>query len=66
MDNKDLYNSDLEVLILTGKKIQVVCFDSFEQFMQSKNELDKIGGFNHNSNIAHYLIFNPEKDKKHI
>ena len=66
MDNEDLYDSDLEDLILTGKKTQVVYFDSIEQFKQSEKELDKISGFNHNSNIAHYIIINPGKDEKHL
>ena len=46
MDNEDLYDSDLEDLILTGKKIQVVYFDSIEQFKLSENELDESSGFN--------------------
>ena len=66
MDNEDLYDSDLEDLILTGKKKQIVCFDCIEQFKQSENELDEISGFIHNSNVAHYIIFNPGKDEKHI
>ena len=66
MDNKDLNDSDLEDLILTGKKIQVFYFDSIKQFKQSEKELNKISDFNHNSNIAHYIIINPGKDEKHI
>ena len=65
MHNDDLYGYNLENFILTGKKIQVVYFDSSEQFTQSEKELDKIIGFNHNSNIAHYILINPENDEKH-
>ena len=65
MDNEDLYDSHLEDLILTGKKNHVFYFDRFEQFTQSEKELNKISGFNHKSNIAHYIIINPGEDEKH-
>ena len=66
IDDDDVYDSDFEDsafedLVHSGKDIQVIYFDNIEQFQQSEKELNKIGGFNHNSNIAQYIIIKPEK-----
>ena len=54
-------DSDFEDLVHSGKGIQIIYFDNIEQFQQSKKELNKIGGFNNNSNIAQYIIIKPGK-----
>ena len=54
-------DSDFEDLVHSGKDIQVTYFDNIEQFQQSEKELNKIGGFNQNSNIAQYIIIKPRK-----
>ena len=56
------FDSDFEDLVNTGKDIQVVYFDDIEQFKQSERELNKIGGFNHDSNIVQYIIIKPVKN----
>ena len=64
--NDDIYDSDFdsdfEDLVNTGKDIQVVYFDNIEQFKQSEKELNKVGGFNHDSNIVQYIIIKPVKN----
>ena len=45
MDKEDLYDFDLEELIQTGKKIQVVYFDSIEQFKQSEKQITVVTFF---------------------
>ena len=66
MNDDDIYDSDFdsdfEDLVNTGKDIQVVYFDNIEQFKQSEKELNKIGGFNHDSNIVQYIIIKPVKN----
>ena len=59
--DSDFDDSDFEGLVHSGKDIQVIYFDNIEQFQQSEKELNKIGGFNQNSNIAQYIIFKPRK-----
>ena len=63
MNIDDLYDSDFdsdfEGLVTTGKKIKVVYFEKIEEFKQSEKELNKNGGFNHDSNIVQYIIFKP-------
>ena len=66
IDADDIYDSDFgdsdsEDLVHSGKDIQVIYFDNIEQFRHSEKELNKIGGFNHNSNIAQYIIIKPGK-----
>ena len=60
VDNIYDSDSDFEDLVYSGKNIQVVYFDNVEQFKQSEKELDKIGGFDHNSNTIHYIIIKPK------
>ena len=59
----DIYDSDFDDsdLVHSGKDIQVIYFDNIEQFQQSEKEVNKIGGFNQNSNIAQYIIIKPGK-----
>ena len=59
VDNIYDSDSDFEVLVYSGKNIQVVYFNNIEQFKQSEKELDNIGGFDHESNTKHYIIINP-------
>ena len=59
--DSDFDDSDFEDLVHSDKDIQVIYFDNIEQFQQSENELNKIGGFNQNSNIAQYIIIKPRK-----
>ena len=59
--DSDFDDSDFEDLVHSGKDIQVIYFDKKEQFLQSEKELNKIGGFNQNSNIAQYIIIKPIK-----
>ena len=59
--DSDFDDSDFEDLVYSGKDIQVIYFDNIEQFQQSEKELNKIGGFNQNSNIAQYIIIKPIK-----
>ena len=61
VDNIYDSDSDFEDLVYSGKNIQVVYFDNIEQFKQSE-ELDKIGGFNHDSNTIQYIIIKPRID----
>ena len=66
IDDDDIYDSDFddsdfEDLVHSGKDIQVIYFDSIEQLQHSENELNKLGGFNHNSNIAQYIVIKPGK-----
>ena len=58
MNADNIYDSDsvFEDLVYRGKNIQVVYFDIIEQFKQSEQELDKIGGFDHDSNTIQYII----------
>ena len=60
-DDDELYDSDsdLEDLINSGMDIQVIYLDSVDQFFQHEKELRVIGGFDHNSNIAQYIIIRP-------
>ena len=65
-NDDDIYDSefddsDFEDLVQSGKDIQVIHFDNIEQFQQSEKELNKIGGFNQNSNITQYIIIKPRK-----
>ena len=65
-DDDDIYDSDFvdsafEYLVQSGKDIQFFYLDNIEQFQQSEKELNKIGGFNHISNIAQYIIIKPAK-----
>ena len=66
MNDDDIYDSDFDSdfkdLVNTGKDIQVVYFDNIEQFKQSEKELDKVGGFNYDSNIVQYIIIKPVKN----
>ena len=57
--NDSNFDSDFEDLVNTGKDIQVVYFDDIEQFKQSEKELDKISGFDHDSNTIQYIIIKP-------
>ena len=57
--NDSNFDSDFEDLVNTGKDIQVVYFDNIEQFKQSEKELDKISGFDHDSNTIQYIIIKP-------
>ena len=59
--DSDFDDSDFEDLVHSGKDIQIIYFDNIEQFQQSEKELNIIGGFNHNSNIAQYIIIKPGK-----
>ena len=59
--DSDFDDSDFEDLVHSGKDIQVIYFDNTEQLLQSVNELNIIGGFNQNSNIAQYIIIKPRK-----
>ena len=66
IDDDDIYDSDFddsdfEDLVHSGKDTQVIYFDNIEQFQHSEKALNKIGGFNHNSNIAQYIIIKPGK-----
>ena len=61
IDVDDIYDSDFEDLVHSSKDIQVIYIDNIEQFQHSEKELNKIGGFNHNSNIAQYIIIKPGK-----
>ena len=56
VDNIYDSDSDFEDLVCSGKIIQVVYFNNIEQFKQSEKELDKIDGFDHNSNTIQYII----------
>ena len=59
--DSDFDDSDFEDLVHSGKDIQFIYFDNIEQFQQSEKELNKNGGFNHNYNIAQYIIIKPKK-----
>ena len=59
--DSDFDDSDFEDLVHSGKDIQIIYFDNIEQFQQSEKELNKIGGFNFNSNIAQNIIIKPVK-----
>ena len=65
MDDNDIYDSgfdsdsDFEDLVNSGKDIQVIYFDNIEQYLQSQKELNKLGGFEHNSNTAQYIAIKP-------
>ena len=65
MDDNDIYeldsDSDFEDLVNSDKDIQIIYFDNIDQFKESQKELNKIGGFDHNSNIVQYIIINPVK-----
>ena len=52
-------DSDFEDLVSSGKDIQVIYFDNIEQYLQSQKELNKLGGFDHNSNTAQYIVIKP-------
>ena len=60
MNYNDLYesdiDSDLEDLVNSGMDIQIIYLDSIDQLLQHEKELKKIGDFDHNSNIAQYII----------
>ena len=62
VDNIYDSDSDLEDLVYSGKNIQVVHFNNNEQFKQSEKEVDKIGGFDHDSNTTQYIIIKPGID----
>ena len=62
VDNLYDSDSDFEDLVYSGKSIQVVYFDNIEQFRQSEKELDKIAGFDHDSNTMQYIIIKPRID----
>ena len=62
VDNLYEFDSEFEDLIYSGKNIQVVYFDNIEQFTQSGKKLDKIGGFDHDSNTVQYIIIKPRID----
>ena len=62
VDNIYDSDSDFEDLVYSGKNIQVVYFDNFEQFKRTEKELDKIGGFDHYSNTIQYIIIKPRID----
>ena len=64
MNVDNIYDSDFdfEDLVYSGKNIQVVYFDNIEQFRQSEKELDKIAGFDHDSNTIQYIIIKPRID----
>ena len=62
VDNIYDSDSDFEDLVYSGKNIQVVYFDNNEQFKQTEKELDKIGGFDHDSNTIQYIIIKPRID----
>ena len=49
----------LKILVNSGKDIQVIFFAKFEQFQQYEKELNKIAGFDHNSDIVQYIIIKP-------
>ena len=59
--DSDFDDSDFEDLVHSGKDIQVIYFDNIEQFQHSEKKLNKIGWFNHNSNIVQYIIIKPGK-----
>ena len=58
IDDSD-FDSDFEDLVNNGKDIQIVYFDNIEQYLQSQKELNKLGGFDNNSNTAQYIIIKP-------
>ena len=62
VDNIYDSDSDFEDLVYSGKNIQVVYFDNIEQFKQSEKELDKIAGFDHDSNTIQFIIIKPRID----
>ena len=64
MNVDNIYDSDFdfEDLVYSGKNTQVVYFDNIEQFRQSEKELDKIAGFDHDSNTIQYIIIKPRID----
>ena len=62
VDNIYDSDSDFEDLVYSGKNIQVVYFDNIEQFKQCEKELDKIAGFDHDSNTIQYIIIKPRID----
>ena len=53
------FDSDFEDLVNSGKDIQVIYLDSVEQCWESQQELRKLSGSDHNSNIAQYIITKP-------
>ena len=59
--DSDFDDSDFKDLVHSGKDIQIFYFDNIEQFQQSEKELNEVGGFNHYSNIAQYIIIKPGK-----
>ena len=65
MDDNDIYeldsDSDFEDLVNSDKDIQIIYFDNIDQFKESQKELNKIGGFDHDSNIVQYIVINPVK-----
>ena len=62
VDNIYDSDSDFEDFVYSGKNIQVVYFDNIEQLKQSEKELDKIVGFDHDSNTIQYIIIKPRID----
>ena len=63
MNYNELYesdiDSDLEDLVNSGMDIQIIYLDSVDQLLQHEKDLRNIGGFDHNSNIAQYIIIKP-------
>ena len=59
--DSDVDDSDFEDLVHSGKDIEIIYLDNIAQFQLSEKELNKIAGFNHNSNIAQYIIIKPGK-----
>ena len=57
--DSDFDDSDFEDLVHSGKDIQVIYFDNVKQFLESRKELEMIGGFDLNSNVAQYIIIKP-------
>ena len=62
VDNIYDSDSDFEDLVYSGKNIQDVYVDNTEQFKQSEKELDKIGGFDHDSITIQNIIIKPRID----
>ena len=58
-DDEDVYHSDLEDLVNSGMDNQIIYLNNVEQYFQHEKDLKMIGGFDHDSNIAQYIINKP-------
>ena len=63
MEDDDLYDSDLEELVQSGKEVNIIYFDSIEQLKQHEKEIDEITAINKNPNVVQCIIFKPTQQQ---